>query len=76
MTGNCTFTLSNPVVGATYLLKLTQDVTGTRTGTFPATVKTPGGTGITLSTGAGEVDVITLFWDGTDYLTNTGLNYS
>lgn len=76
MTGNCTFTLSNPVVGATYVLKLTQDGTGTRTGTFPASVLTAGGAGITLSTASGDVDVLTLFWDGTNYFANIGLAYS
>lgn len=50
MTDNCTFTLSNPVAGRTYVLELTQDATGGRTATRPATVLTPNGIGVTLST--------------------------
>lgn len=60
MTGNCTFTLSNPVAGRTYEIILTQDGTGSRTITFPATVKWPGGTVPTWSTAAGRRDRVQL----------------
>jgi len=76
MTWNCTFTLSNPIVWKTYILKLTQDATWTRTGTFPATIKTQWWTTITLSTAASSVDILTLYWDWTNYNTNIWLNFS
>jgi len=75
MTGNCTFTLSNPVTGTTYVLKCIQDATGSRTYTWPATVIWPGGSAPTGS-GASKVDVITLFWDGTNYFGGYNLNYT
>jgi hypothetical protein len=62
LTGNCTFTLSNPKDGFRYLLVLKQDGTGSRTVTWPSSVKWQGGTAPTLSTTAGKVDVVTLVW--------------
>lgn len=65
MTGNCTFTFSNPVSGHTYQLRCLQDGTGSRTGTFPATVRGSGGATITLTTTAGKTDYLTFFYDST-----------
>ena len=56
LTGSPTFTASNPRVGATYIITLTQ--TGPVTATWTG-VKWPGGTAPTLS-GASKTDVITL----------------
>jgi len=53
MTGNCTFTFSNPPASGTgggFTLILTQDGTGSRTATWPASVKWAGGTAPTLTT--------------------------
>lgn len=53
MTGNCTFTFSNPPAsgtGGSFTLILTQDGTGSRTATWPASVKWAGGTAPTLTT--------------------------
>lgn len=76
MTGNCTFTLSNPKSGGRYILELLQDGTGSRTATWPATVKWSGGTTPTLTTTAGRTDIITLYWNGTSYVGSSTLNYS
>ena len=63
MTGNCTFTLSNPQTGGSYVLKLVQDGTGNRTATWPAAVLWSNGVAPTLSTvrvneaGAGAISV-------------------
>lgn len=61
-----TVTLSNPPASGTYgelIWKVIQDSTA-RTITFPAAVKWPGGTAPTISTGSGDVDIITLkTWD-------------
>lgn len=42
MTGNCTFTFSNPVAGAVYSLEMVQDGTGSRTFTAAGTVTLKG----------------------------------
>jgi hypothetical protein len=63
---NCTITLSNPVAGTLYLIKVLQDGTGSRTVTWP-TILWEGAGAPTLSTGAGDVDLIWLFYDGTSY---------
>lgn len=70
MTGNCTFTFSNPIDGFSYVLILKQDATGSRLATWPATVKWAGGTAPTLSTAANAIDILTFVWDGTSYYGN------
>ena len=51
---------SNIKVGATYMLILKQDGTGSRTVSFGSKYKFSGGTAPTLTTGANKADVITL----------------
>lgn len=67
LTGNCTFTFINPVAGSMYKLKLIQDGTGGRTVTFPGTVLWAGGVAPTLSTAGGAIDIVTFYYDGTNY---------
>jgi hypothetical protein len=74
MTGSCTFTFSNPVTGAVYVLKLAQDGTGSRTYTWPVTVKWPGGVAPTGS-GASKTDLCSFVYDGTSYYGSCQLNY-
>jgi hypothetical protein len=71
---NATFTISNMVAGQSIMIIITQDGTGTRTGTF-SSVKFPGGAP-TLSTGAGDIDVISVFYDGTNYLGNIAQDFT
>ena len=55
MTGNCTFTFSNPPASGTagsFTLILIQDGTGSRTATWPASVKWAAATAPTLTTTA------------------------
>lgn len=70
LTGNCTFTLTGAVAGraTTVELVLTQDATGSRTVTWPASVKWPGGAPA-LSTTAAAVDrlVLTSYNGGTTW---------
>jgi hypothetical protein len=76
LTGNCTFTFSNPVSGAWYSLELLQDATGSRTVTWPASVKWSGGTAPTLTTTASKTDVMTFYYNGTYYFGfQAGFNY-
>lgn len=77
LTGNATLTLSNGVAGATYLLRLAQDGTGSRVVTWPAAVHWPSGTAPTLTTTASKVDVFTFYYNGSVYFAVTsGLNYT
>ena len=59
-----TFTWSNPAgsgYASSFTLKVTQDGTGSRTISWPASVDWAGGTAPTLSTGANDVDVFVFF---------------
>jgi hypothetical protein len=61
MTGNCTFTFTNPPssgVSYSFMLILDQDATGSRTATWPASVKWPNGSTPTLTTTANKTDIL------------------
>lgn len=74
---NETFTFTAPTKPGTFILKLVQDSVGSRTATWPATVKWPGGTAPTLTTILTTgTDIITLYWDGTNYFAVDALNFS
>ena len=51
LTGNCTFTMPTATSGTSFIVKLIQDGTGSRTATFTG-VKYPGGTAPTITTTA------------------------
>jgi len=51
LTGNCTFTMPTATSGTSFIVKLIQDGTGSRTATFTS-VKFPGGTAPTITTTA------------------------
>jgi hypothetical protein len=76
MTGNCTFTFSGMLSGGAYVIKLIQDATGSRTVTWPAATKWPGGTAPTLTTGANAVDLACIIYDGTNYYGSVSLALS
>ena len=65
--------LSNVAQGDSLTLLVTQDGTGGRT--LSSTMKFSGGSK-TLSTGANAIDVITIFYDGTNYLASLSTNFS
>lgn len=68
LTGNITsLTLNNPIVGADYVLELIQDGTGSRTVTWPATVKWSGNVTPSLTTTPSRKDIIGLYWTGTNF---------
>ena len=62
--------------GATYILRIIQDGTGSRTITWNAAFKWAGGTAPTLSTVAGAIDIITFTSDGTNMYGVAQLNFS
>lgn len=72
--GNRTFTFANPKEGARYVLKLTQDATGSRTVTWP-TITWQGGAAPTLTTTANKTDLITLVYIGGVYYGASSINY-
>lgn len=66
--GACTFTFTNPQIGAFYTLQLTQDATGTRLATWPALAHFPATLNIALTTTANHLDLISFYWNGSIYL--------
>lgn len=75
---NRTFTFANPLNGGRYILALKQDGTGSRTATWPATVKWPANTAPTLTTTANELDLLGFVYHGNEglYLGFTSLDYT
>jgi hypothetical protein len=71
---NATFTMSSFEAGQSVTLIIKQDGTGSRSGTFTS-VKFPGGAP-TLTTTANAIDVITIVYDGTDYLGNIAQEFT
>jgi len=76
MTDNCTYTFTAPNGPCNVVLKLVQDATGSRTATWPATVKWPAGVAPTLTSAAGATDIVSFYWDGTNYFGQSALNFS
>jgi len=73
---NETMTFTAPAASCNLLLTIKQDATGSRTITWPNTVKWSGGNAPILSTGANEVDIVSFFYDGTSYYGACSLNFS
>ena len=71
---NFTFTAPSAGVGSFSLL-LKQDGGGSKTVTWPASVKWPGGTAPTLSTAPNKLDIVTCIYDGTDYFCQIGIDF-
>lgn len=76
LTGNCTFTFTAPDGPCNLMLKLDQDATGSRTVTWPASVKWQGGVAPTLTATASAIDIVTFYYDGTNYYGMIGLDFS
>ena len=70
---NATFSFSNVPAGASLAITITQDALGGKTGTFTG-VKFPGGFPA-LSLGGSDIDVVTVYNDGTSLLANIGKDY-
>ena len=73
--GNRTLDITNAVAGASGILIVTQDATGSRTLTLPAGSLSAGGS-ITLTTTAAAVDVLSWVYDGTSYYWTFGADFS
>lgn len=76
LTDNATLSFTAPGGACNLILKLVQDGTGSRTVTWPAAVIWPGGSAPTLTTTAGATDMISFYYDGTNYLGVDSLDFS
>lgn len=76
LTGNCTFTFPTPTAGQSFTLFLKQDATGSRTATWPATVKWPSSFAPVITSTANKGDKYVFTADGTYWWgSNAGQNY-
>jgi uncharacterized protein (AIM24 family) len=77
LTGNCTFTFPTATAGKSFTLILKQDATGSRTVTWPASVKWPGGTAPTITATASKADKYVFTADSSSWVgSNAGQNYT
>jgi hypothetical protein len=78
MTASCTFTFGAPAGPSNLVLRCVQDATGGRVATWPSTVYAPGGktSGLILSTGANQIDLVSMYYNGTNYYATISKNYS
>jgi len=72
---NETFTFTAPTNPCNILLVMIQDGTGSRTATWPVTVKWPAATAPTLTTTGDGIDIISLYWDGAVYYAQSSLAF-
>lgn len=75
LTGNCTYTFSNPVTGGAYVLRVLTGA-GSFTVTWPAAVKWAGGVAPTITTTASRMDLFNFYYDGTNYYGSYVQNYT
>jgi len=76
LTGNCTFTFPTVVSGKGFTLLLLQDATGSRTVTWPSSVKWPAGTAPTITATASKMDKYVFVANGSYWIgSNAGQNY-
>jgi len=71
----CTLSYSNAVAGQTLTLRLVENSTGGYAITLP-TSKWPGGTAGTFTTTANAINLLIVYYDGTNYLTQLAAGFS
>lgn len=77
LTGNCTYTFPTATAGKSFILLQKQDGTGSRTVTWPSSVKWPAGTAPTITSTASKLDKYIFTSDGTNwYGSDAGKNYT
>jgi len=76
LSANCTFTFPTVTIGKSFTILLKQDSSGSRTVTWPATVKWPNSTSPTITSTASKLDKYVFISDGTYWYGSTaGQNY-
>jgi len=73
LNGNCTYTFTSPAGPCNLTLRLIQG--GSYTVTWPNTVKWAGGVPPILSTVVSAVDIISFYWNGTNYYGAATIGY-
>lgn len=74
---NRNLNIINPVAGEVYRIKINQDGSGFRTiGNWPANAKWEGGVVPTLTITANGYDIVTFYYDGTNFNGSARLNYN
>lgn len=68
LTGNCIFTFPTATAGRQFTLLLNQDATGSRTVTWPSSVRWAGGSTPTITATASKTDVLSFVSGGTYWL--------
>ena len=76
LTDNTTITFDNPFGTCNLSLRVKQDATGGRSITWPVNVKWPGGVAPTITSTSNAVDIISFYYDGTDYYGVATLDFS
>jgi len=77
LTGNVTFTFPTATAGRGLTILLKQDATGSRTATWPASVKWPSNIAPTITATASKADKYVFVADGTYWVgSNAGQNYT
>ena len=74
-TGNVTLTFTNAKAGAVYSLQVIQGSV-TRSLVYPGSMKWEGGTPLVPTSGNDAIDLITMVYNGTDFLASYGSAYS
>lgn len=72
---NSTVTFSDPAGPASFILRVIQDATGGRTITWPEDILWPGSEEPTLSSDPDAIDIISIYFDGTQYYGSYSLNF-
>jgi hypothetical protein len=75
LNSSTSLTIINPEIGPV-IIKLVQGVGGTKTVTWPSTIKWPEANQPNLSNTQGSWDIITLLWDGTYYSATSTINFT
>ncbi|KKL05839.1 hypothetical protein LCGC14_2602040, partial [marine sediment metagenome] len=74
--GDVTVVFANAHGGGSYIIKIIQDSASSHNIIWPATVLHPGGVVPVISAGNNAVDIVTLFYDGTNFFMNIGQDFS
>ena len=72
----CTVSFTNPLGACNLLLKVVQGDGSDTVGTWDSDIKWAGGSAPTLSTGSGNIDIISFYFDGTNYYGVASLDFS
>jgi len=75
LTDNCAFTFTAPAGPCNLTLVMLQDATGSRNPSWPSSVHWAGQTEPTWSTVASRKDIVTFYYDGTNYNGAADINF-